>query len=62
MTIAIVELADLLHAMPEPGTFDPDDILADVRDDVDRKRKQYADDLTPVPRMTPGPPSDRRRP
>ncbi|MFB7836242.1 hypothetical protein [Streptomyces sp. NPDC056056] len=41
----IVELAALIHPMPAPGTPDPDDILADVREDVDRKRKAYADDL-----------------
>ncbi|MFD4243607.1 hypothetical protein ACFWP3_18720 [Streptomyces sp. NPDC058525] len=41
----ILELAALIHPMPEPGTPDPDDILADVREDVDRKRKKYADDL-----------------
>ncbi|MGW3061756.1 hypothetical protein ACWC98_38455 [Streptomyces goshikiensis] len=41
----IVELAALLHPMPEPGTPDPADILADVREEVDRLRKEYADDL-----------------
>ncbi|MFD7861476.1 hypothetical protein [Streptomyces sp. NPDC059783] len=41
----IVELAALLHPMPEPGTPDPDDILADVREGTNRKRKAYADDL-----------------
>ncbi|MGW2109411.1 hypothetical protein [Streptomyces sp. NPDC001948] len=41
----IVELAALIHPMPEPGTPDPDDILADVREEVDRLRKEYADNL-----------------
>ncbi|MFN1193208.1 hypothetical protein ACK03K_33635 [[Kitasatospora] papulosa] len=41
----IVELAALIHPMPDSGTPDPDGILADVREDVHRLRKQYADDL-----------------
>ncbi|MFE4304870.1 hypothetical protein ACFRR6_02140 [Streptomyces sp. NPDC056891] len=41
----ILELAALIHPMPESGTPDPDDILADVREDVDRRRTQYADNL-----------------
>ncbi|UXY32383.1 hypothetical protein [Streptomyces sp. HUAS TT20] len=41
----IRELAALLHPMPEPGSVTPDDCFSDACDQVERERKDYADNL-----------------
>lgn len=41
----INELAALLHPLPEPGSVTPDDCISDACDQVERQRKDYADNL-----------------
>jgi hypothetical protein len=52
----ILELAAVLHPMPEPGTVTPDECFDDARDQVDRQRKDYADNLEATALGTDGDP------